>query len=181
MIRKTVTYDDYNDVTCTEDFYFNLNKLEMMELEIKFEGGLDGHLKKLTQTDNAKDAYYLFKDIVLSSYGVKDEDGKGFVKSPELSKKLEQSPALSELILEFLQSPTAGAAFIEGCLPKKLVAEVQAAAEAAEKNKKGPNVELPTAAPVLEDETPKIEEKKPQDMTREELLEAMRVKNQPTT
>ena len=31
MIKKTVTYTDYNGVERTESFYFNLSKAEVME------------------------------------------------------------------------------------------------------------------------------------------------------
>ena len=30
MIKETVTYTDYNGVTRTEDFYFNMSKIDVM-------------------------------------------------------------------------------------------------------------------------------------------------------
>jgi len=172
MLKKSITYEDYNDETQTEDFYFNFTKLELVELDVKFEGGLEGHIKRLTDTDNGKDAYYMFKDIVLSAYGVKSEDGKRFIKSDTLRQEFEASPALSELIMGFLMNPKDGAQFIEACLPAKLVAEAKSAAAAKSDQ---PELPLPTPVPaypvlVEDDHSKDFTQKQLTEMSREELL-----------
>lgn len=149
MIKQTITYTDYNDKEQSEDFYFNLNKLEVMEMEISFEGGLQAHIERLTQTTAGVDAYYMFKDIILASYGTKSLDGRTFIKNDELKASFEQSPALAELIFGFLQDGQDAAAFIKGVLPAKLVAEAEAdAAKKAESTSHSP--ELSAVSPVLE-------------------------------
>lgn len=182
MLKKSITYDDYNEETQTEDFYFNFTKLELIELDVKFEDGLEGHLKKLMETESGKDAYYMFKDIVLAAYGVKSADGKHFVKSDTLRQEFESSPALSELIIGFLENPRDGATFLEECMPAKLVAAAKAAA--ADKSDQ-PELPLPTPAPaypvLVEDKYEPGEEfgltqKQLTEMSREELLEAMQNK-----
>ena len=40
MLKKTMTYTDYNGTERTEDFYFNLSKAELMEMELSTAGGL---------------------------------------------------------------------------------------------------------------------------------------------
>ena len=40
MYKVTKTYNDYNGVQRTEDFYFNLNEAEVMEMEMSTSGGL---------------------------------------------------------------------------------------------------------------------------------------------
>jgi hypothetical protein len=168
MIKQTITYDDYDDNSVTEDFYFNLTKLEIMEMEINFEGGLNAHIAKLTKADSGPEAYHLFKDIILSSYGKKSEDGKRFIKSDELKKEFEQSPALGELIFGFLQHGQDAAKFTRGILPAKLIAEVEA--EAA-KAKATETTELPTAAPQLAGDEKGVLDKEFEDYTKEELLD----------
>jgi hypothetical protein len=186
VIKKTITYDNYNDESVTEDFYFSISKLEAIELEMEFEGGLEGHLGKLQETENGKDAYYLFKDVVLKAYGKKSLDGKRFIKDEESTKAFEQSNALGELIWGFLTNPTEGAQFIEGCLPAKLVAEAKASATKGEPTQ---TPELAPAAPVLEEETakdePKIDgltdaeilAKKPIELTQPQLMRAYELKS----
>ncbi len=169
-----------------------------MEKELQL-GGLENTVKRLTQTENTKEAYELFKDLILASYGEKSEDGKRFVKTKELTESFEQSPALSELIIEFLTTPELGAAFIEATLPAKLVKEVKEAQSKVHPTVQDvelpatstvQNVELPTAPPVLEgpvqnDPRPiwVREHRDPTQqeltsMSKEELMEAMRKKNQ---
>lgn len=161
MIKQSIKYDDYHGNEVTEDFYFNLTKLEIMEMEISFEGGLQKHIEKLTETNSGVEVYHLFKDIIMKSYGKKSDDGRRFIKNEELTTDFEQSPALAELIFGFLSDSQDAAQFIQGILPSKLVAE---AAKEAQKNP-GTVTELPTAAPTLEGE------KKFEDYSREELLE----------
>lgn len=180
MLKKSITYEDYNEETQTEDFYFNFTKLELIELEVKFEGGLEGHLKKIMETENGKDAYYLFKDIVLAAYGTKSEDGKRFIKSDKLREEFESSPALSELIISFLENPKEGARFLEDCLPAKLVA---AAKQAAADKSDQPELPLATPAPsypvLVEDaKEPGLTQKQLTEMSREELIEMYQQKTE---
>lgn len=176
MLKKSITYDDYNDETQTEDFYFNFTKLELIELDVKFEGGLEGHLKKLQATDSGKEAYYMFKDIVLGAYGVKSADGKHFVKSETLRQEFESSPAMSEMIMGFLLEPKEGAKFIEACLPAKLVADAKALAAV---NSDQLEIPIPTPAPapypaLVEDvKDAGLTQKQLTEMSREELLAAL--------
>lgn len=140
MLKKTVTFDDLEGTEVSRDFYFNFNKLEIMEMELK-TGGLEEKVKQLTETENGMEAYELFKWILLSAYGKKAPNGIDFYKKdPETGRPyaddLEASPALGEIILEFLNDPNAGAAFVQQCLPPKLVKE--ALAEQARLQEKSP-------------------------------------------
>lgn len=176
MLKKTITYDDYNGETQTEDFYFNFTKLELLELDVKFEDGLEGHIKKLTSTESGKDAYFLFKDVVLSAYGVKSEDGKHFNKSQEIRDQLESSPALSELIFGFLQNPAEGAQFMEACLPAKLVAEAKALAAVQSDQPELPLPSAPKYPTLVEDAKDGLTQKELTEMSKDELLELMKNK-----
>jgi hypothetical protein len=188
MLKKTITYTDLNDQEVTEDFYFNFSKLELMEKDLEM-GGVEETVARLNETQNAKEAYDLFKKIVLSAYGTKSADGKRFIKEDDngrpLSKYFEESPACSELIFEFIENPSVGAAFIEATLPKKLVAEVKASQANEAASKPVTTTELPTAPPVLEDEDQGTKEPtdeellkmKPQDMTHAQLQRAFALKS----
>lgn len=176
MITQTIKYEDYDGNEVTEDFYFNLTKLEVMEMEIRHEGGLSNYIEKLTKTTAGVEAYDLFKTIILSSCGKKSDDGRRFLKSPEITADFEQSPALGELIFGFLEDGNSAAEFIRGLLPAKLVKDVE---EEARRN--GTTItELPTAAPVTVDEEPTDEEllkMKPQEMSTEQLRRAFELKS----
>ena len=121
MLKKTITYEDYNGVERTEDFYFNLSKAEVTEMELSVRGGLSAMLDELVKSgDNAR-IVEIFKDLVLRSYGEKSADGKRFVKSKELSEAFSQTEAYNEIFMELALDEKAAVAFVNGILPSNLV------------------------------------------------------------
>lgn len=40
MLKKTISYTDYDGNERTEDFYFNLSKAEIIEMELGTAGGM---------------------------------------------------------------------------------------------------------------------------------------------
>ncbi len=62
MLKKTITFDDYSEPPkeVTETFYFNFTKIEIME-KLQLED-LEGKIQRLTETENAKEAYNIFKE-----------------------------------------------------------------------------------------------------------------------
>ena len=118
MLIKTIEYEDYNGMKRKEDFYFNLSKADIIEMELGVDGGLDAKIKRLTQTINGPEIMKLFKEIIFKAYGVKSDDGRRLIKSEQLSTEFSQTEAYSELIMELLSDPEAAAAFIKAIIPK---------------------------------------------------------------
>lgn len=125
MFKKTITYTDYNGEQRTEDFYFNLSKAELLEMQLSTKGGLQGFLEKIIQTQDQPELIKVFKEIILKSYGEKTLDGKSFMKSDEIRAKFECSEAYSELFMELATDSNFAAEFINALLP----ADLQASAE----------------------------------------------------
>lgn len=117
MLKKTMTYTDYNGVERTEDFYFNLTKAEVMEMEMSTSGGLSEMINKIVATQDAPAIIKIFKDIILKSYGEKSLDGKKFVKSEELSNAFSQTEAYSMLFMELATDTEAASNFINAIVP----------------------------------------------------------------
>ena len=121
MLKKTITYRDYNDVERTEDFYFNLSKAEVMEMEMSTAGGLAEQIKKVVATKDAPAIIKIFKDLILKAYGEKSPDGKRFLKEDDNGRKLykdfEQTEAYSQLFTELATDDKAAAAFVNGIVP----------------------------------------------------------------
>lgn len=118
MLKKTITYTDYNGVERTEDFYFNLSKAELMEMEMSTEGGMEAYLNKIVSTQDKPTLIKLFKEIILKSYGEKSLDGKYFDKSEKLSNAFSHTEAFSILYMELVSSDEAAALFINGVIPQ---------------------------------------------------------------
>jgi len=117
MIKKTITYVDYNDVQRTEDFYFNLSKAEIAEMELGTPGGLSEMIKRVVAAQDAPSIMKIFKDLILKAYGEKSADGKRFNKSEELGKNFSQTEAYSELFMSLAQNSDAASEFINGIIP----------------------------------------------------------------
>ena len=120
MLKKTVTYVDYNCIERTEDFYFNLSKAEVTEMELSVEGGFSKMLEEIVKSKDNVRIMELFKQMVLKAYGEKSADGKRFVKSKELSEAFSQTEAYSEIFMELALDEKAAAAFVNGIMPSNL-------------------------------------------------------------
>ena len=80
MFKKTITYTDYDGNERTEDFYFNLTKAELLDMEMSTEGGLEKMINKIISTKDTVKIIAVFKDLIAKSYGEKSADGKRFIK-----------------------------------------------------------------------------------------------------
>lgn len=118
MLKKTITYVDYDGNERTETFHFNLTKAEIAEMELSVEGGISKLIEKIVEDQNGKQIIEIFKDIILKSYGEKSPDGKRFVKNQELRDGFSQTEAYSELFMELATDAIAAAAFINGIVPQ---------------------------------------------------------------
>lgn len=118
MLKKTITYTDYNDQERTEDFYFNLTKAEAMEMELSVDGGFTSYIDRIIKAKNFPELVKVFKVLILKAYGEKSPDGKRFIKSEELSNEFAQTEAYSQLYVELATDADAAAAFVNGIAPK---------------------------------------------------------------
>lgn len=116
MIKKTMTYIDYNGTERTEDFWFNLTKAEATELEFSESGGITKMIERLVQEQDPKGILQVFKDLICRSYGKKSADGKYFVKSKEQTDAFLQTEAYSDLFVEFMNNADEFSAFFAGVL-----------------------------------------------------------------
>jgi len=123
MLKKTIKYTDYNGVERTEDFYFNLSRAELTEMELEVPGGLTAMLKKISETKDVPSLIKHFKDLILRSYGEKSADGKRFIKSKELTEAFTQTEAFTELYMELVSSADAAADFVNGIVPESVAKE----------------------------------------------------------
>lgn len=117
MLKKTITYTDYNQAERTEDFYFNLTKAEVMEMEMSTSGGLAEMIKKIVAAKDAPAIIKVFKDLILKAYGEKSPDGKRFIKSEEIATAFAQTEAYSQLFMELATDPDKAAEFVNGIIP----------------------------------------------------------------
>ena len=126
MLKKIITYTDYNGIERTEPFYFNLSKAELMEMELGVTGGMTEMLDKIITAKDAPSLMKTFKEMIMKAYGVKSDDGKRLIKSEELSITFTQTEAYSVLFMELITDDKAAADFVNGIIPNEIQAEVAA-------------------------------------------------------
>lgn len=116
MIKKVITYTDYNGNEKTKAYFFNLNQAEIVELENSIPGGLTNMIERLSTEQDNREIIKIFKDLILRSYGEKSPDGDRFVKNDELREGFSQTEAYNELFMELAQDSDAAAEFFNGVI-----------------------------------------------------------------
>ena len=124
MFKKTVTYEDYKGNTRTEDFYFNLNKAELVELELSTNGGLTVMMDRIIAAQDNPTLFKIFKDLVSKSYGVLSDDGRKFIKNQEVLDDFMQTEAYSIIFSELATNAEAAAEFFNNVIPQNLAKEL---------------------------------------------------------
>lgn len=132
MIKKTVTYIDFNGNERTEEKYFNLTQFELAEMDLGVSGvsgGLLGLLKQIVRTKDQRMIVEYVKKIVLMAYGEKSADGRQFVKSEEIRNGFAPTEAFSQIFMELANDDKKFVEFIKGILPKELVSKASELSE----------------------------------------------------
>lgn len=136
MLKKTIKFKDLDNNDVEEDFYFNLSKAEVVEFELSKKDGISEHIKKLVASRDGGEIIATMKQLISMSVGKRSEDGRRFLKTPEITAEFMQSDAYSEFFLELVQDASKAAEFIKGVVPQDM-------AEAIEKGQKITDLELP--------------------------------------
>ena len=118
MLKRTITYTDYNGEERTEDFYFNLTKAEVIEMQYSIGGGLKDWLENIVKAKDQPSIIREFKKVILAAYGEKSPDGREFMKSDEIRHRFECTEAYSILFMELATDADKASEFVNGITPK---------------------------------------------------------------
>ena len=115
MIKKTISYVDFNGTQRNDDYYFHLSVPEATRFAARFgEQGWEAGIKKIVESGDLAEVLDLFEDIILTSYGQKSPDGRTFVKNKEMRENFSNSEAYAQLFEELVMSPDAMTQFAKG-------------------------------------------------------------------
>lgn len=123
MLKKTITYEDYNGEQRTRDFYFHMNQVEFAKLNGEVPGGLEKRINEIIE-DKDNDAMLRMIDLLVTrSYGKFDEDDE-FTKVDRngrpLYEKFVNIDAYDKLIIELVTGENNIVNFLKAILPKDL-------------------------------------------------------------
>lgn len=127
MYKITETYTDYDDNQRTEDFYFNYSEAELTDLQFSVPGGLAGMIDKIIKTNDMPKLVELFRELIQKAYGEKSNDGRRFMKSPELTKEFTETVAYSQIYMRLATDSKAAQEFINKVVPKSMKDKMQQA------------------------------------------------------
>lgn len=126
MLKRTIEYEDYDGNTRKEDFYFNLNKAEVIKwITTTGDYTLDKVLDRLSNERNGKKIMDIFEGLIRLAYGRKSLDGRKFEKSDEIWNDFYQTEAYSVLFTELVTDAKKAASFVNQIIPSSLSSEVE--------------------------------------------------------
>jgi len=135
MLKRDITYTNFDDEEVTETFFFNISKPEMVDLQAEKKGGFAEWLQSILKMEDTQEILNQFKRIILMAYGEKSPDGRFFIKKDEdgkpLSRNFEQSAAYISLYMEMITDEGKAAEFINAIFPQDLMAQAAEAAKAS--------------------------------------------------
>jgi len=120
VLKKTITYEDFNGDTVSEDFFFHLSKAELVELEMSHEGGLSASLERIVEAQDNAALIKEFKSLILLSYGKRSDDGKRFIKTQEARDEFISTNAYDALFMELVTQTDKAVEFVNSVIPKDL-------------------------------------------------------------
>jgi hypothetical protein len=150
MLKREISYEDFNGNQTSDVFYFNLSKAELIEMEAEYKQGMAQMLQDVIDSKDNKELVGKFKEIILMAYGEKSEDGKRFIKSESLREEFAQTQAYVELFMEMATNADAAVQFLSGILPRDIVQqmnELEAAKKEEEKKDETKPVETVASPP----------------------------------
>lgn len=139
MLKKPVTYENFDGEEVTEVLYFHISKTELIKLEARYgEAGFRGVLQSLIDTKDGAKLVEILDEIIMLAYGQRSEDGNRFYKTEKVQEEFRASPAYDALFFEIATDDQAATEFIMGILPNEVAAEVE---------KQTPKLDPPSGAP----------------------------------
>lgn len=117
MLKKAITYTDFNGNEVTDICYFNMTKTELIELENQGAVGFSNIIQNIIETTDERALIEIFKKVVQMSYGVKSEDGKRFIKSDDIRIDFTHTAAYDALFVELATDSESALAFFKGVFP----------------------------------------------------------------
>ena len=129
MVKKTVTFPDFEGKEVTKDFYFNLSKMEFRVLDRKIPGGLQNMIDQIMKEKDEDRLIDLLDILILESYGEKSEDGR-FVKEDRYGRRLSSFFKISEawdvLFMNLVSNENELHEFLMGIVPKDVAEKAEA-------------------------------------------------------
>src|SRR5688572_26517265 len=133
MLKKDITFDDFEGNEQTETHYFHLSDAELIKLELSEATGWVERLEAIVKSMDGKAIIAETENFILTSYGIRSEDGKRFLKSDQISEEFSQTAAYSALFFELATDAEKSAEFVNGLMPADRIEKLRKKLENTDK------------------------------------------------
>jgi len=123
MLTRTVSYTTLDGEPAQDTLHFHFTQLRFLDFLTKYgntPGDFEARARSIIDSGNTRLIVHLLKDFVLSSYGIRTDDGKRFIQNDEVRETFEDSLAFEAVIMEFMTNVTAMIEFIKNVIPTDL-------------------------------------------------------------
>lgn len=124
MFKKLISYTDLDGNAVEEEYYFGLDKPELIKYGLAQDSELEAYFRKIVKEENVKELIILLDDFIMRSVGKRSEDGKRFVKTPEITDSFKQTGAYSEFFMWVVSNPKEVENFFLEILPPDMKNEL---------------------------------------------------------
>lgn len=119
MVKKTITYENFNGEKKKKDLWFHISKTEMIRMIANGEIDPD-EMKKAAAEEDPNKLFTLIEIVVQRSYGEKSADGEMFIKDEETLKRFLYSPVYDAFMTHMLKAENS-VDFVRGIFPEDVV------------------------------------------------------------
>jgi hypothetical protein len=146
MLKKNIKITNAFGQEETKICYFNLTRMEVLELQKRYKEGYEEHVKNIIDSKDTTSIMGVFTELVLSSYCHVDDNGT-IIKNKEIRDAFEHSEEFSELMFELLNTDDQKKAqeFLVAIMPKQVQGQIK-----EELNKQNNNIKSITEATTIE-------------------------------
>lgn len=123
MIRREITYKDFNGTKKKAVLYFHVTKTELTSMVASGIADPDA-IRDVIDSKDKKRMYEMMNNFVLGSYGIKSEDGEQFVKSKEVREAFLYSAAYDAFMTDLMSSDKKASDFVRGVFPVEVMEEI---------------------------------------------------------
>lgn len=130
MLKKEITFTDFNGTERTQVFYFNISQAELTEMQMGQRGGMENYLQILVDSKDERRILDFLKSWIRAAYGVRSDDGAEFVKTLEGWNSFKGSGAYDALFMEMVEDQNLIPTFMIEVIPpnmRKAAEEAKAA------------------------------------------------------
>lgn len=131
MLKKEITFEDFNGEEKKTTLYFNLTEAELIDFETETPEGVENRMQRLVDSKDTREILVFIKELIARSYGIKSPDGNYFHKDEKIVRDFQNSAMYSGLLLGLFDNGGEGiTAFITGIMPTDLIARATAQLQA---------------------------------------------------